>query len=152
MDRTEAIRTRISAADDDDVLSGGANPARVGNGIPFAEAVLLRQKVDGEVDPLEIASRDRQFTWRRRAATENNCIEVTPQSGDRNVDSDVEARAEHDPFLRHQRQPPIQPALFHLELGDSVSQQAPDPIGALENGHEVTGAIQLIGGCQSRRA
>src|SRR6185312_14857732 len=39
---------------------------------------------------------------------------------------------------------PIEQPLFELEGRDAVAQQAPDPIGALEDGHEVAGAVELI--------
>src|SRR5262245_35927923 len=34
-------------------------------------------------------------------------------------------------------------ALFELELGDAVSQESADAVGALEHGHRVPGAIEL---------
>ena len=43
-------------------------------------------------------------------------------------------------------------ALLQLELGDAVAQQPADAIGALEHGHRVAGAVQLLGGGQARRA
>src|SRR5204863_3000765 len=32
-----------------------------------------------------------------------------------------------------------------LDLGDAVAEEAPDPVGALEDGHPVTGARELLG-------
>ncbi len=46
----------------------------------------------------------------------------------------------------------VQDVLAQLEVGDAVAEQATDPVGALEDGHRVPGAIELIGGSQPGRA
>ena len=70
---------------------------------------------------------------------------VAPQLADRHVDADVGVGAELDALLAHQREPPLEPPLFELELRNAVAEQAADAIGALEHGDRVAGAIQLIG-------
>ena len=64
----------------------------------------------------------------------------------------LHAGAEHDALLLHQREPAIEDALLHLELGNAVAQQAADAIGALEDRHQVAGAVELIGGGEPGRA
>ena len=68
------------------------------------------------------------------------------------VDADVDAGPELDPFLRQQVEPPVEEPLLELELRDAVAEQAADPIGALEHGDPVAGAIELRGGGQAGRA
>ena len=70
----------------------------------------------------------------------------------RHVHADVDAGAEHHAFGLHHREPAIEEALLHLELGDAVAQQTADAIRLLEDGHRVAGPVQLIGRGQTRRA
>src|SRR5262245_7889058 len=62
----------------------------------------------------------------------------------------MRAGAENNAGLLHDPEPAIEEPLFHLELGNAVAQQAADPVVALEHGHQVTGAIELLGGGQAR--
>ncbi len=56
------------------------------------------------------------------------------------------------PFGLQLLEPPIEEPLLHLELGDAVPQQAADPIVALEHRDPMAGAVELLGGRQTRRA
>ena len=49
------------------------------------------------------------------------------------------------PSARHLGEPAVEHALFHLELRDAVAEQPADAVVALEHGHPVTGAVQLLG-------
>ena len=124
----------------------------VGNRVAFAAPVLQRQVLHREVDALQLAAGHRQIARLPGAAGEQHGVEVGDADARRHVDADVDARPEHHAFGLHDRQPAIEEALLHLELGNAVAQQAADAIGLLEDGHRVAGAIQLIGGGQARRA
>ena len=50
------------------------------------------------------------------------------------------------------REPAVEVALLHLELGDAVAQQAADAVGPLEHDDVVAGAGQLLGGGEPGRA
>ena len=54
---TQAIRARIASADDHHALAGSKN--LVGHHIARAEAVLLREKLHGEMDALQLAGPER---------------------------------------------------------------------------------------------
>ena len=95
--------------------------------------------------------------WQRKiagllgAAGQQHGVVVMLQVGDRQVDTDIHACAEDHAFFLEQREPPIEQALLELELGNAVPQQPADAIGLLEDGHGVTGPIQLRGRGQARR-
>ena len=88
---------------------------------------------------------------------------VAPQAStiasfDASEDVDVDAGA--DPGVGaelgalglHLREPAIEVALLHLELGDAVAQQAADAVGAFEHDDVVTGARELLGGGEPGRS
>jgi hypothetical protein len=56
--RADAVRTGVTAADDDDVFA--AREDLVGDRITGDDAVLLRQERHREVDAVEVTSRHRQ--------------------------------------------------------------------------------------------
>ena len=101
--------------------------------------------------PAELAAGNLEIARPGRPAAEHDCIELAPQAGHRQVDADLDAGPELDAFLRHQRQPAIDEALFELELGNAVTQQAADAVGPLEDGHVMPGLIQLVGGGEPGR-
>ena len=64
---------------------------------------------------------------------------------------DVGVHPEPDPLLAEEFQPPVQDPLLQLELGDPVAQEAPDPVGPLEDRDPVAGAVELLRRRQSGR-
>ena len=83
---------------------------------------------------------------------EHDGVELAPQLVGRNVGADVGVGPEPDALGLHDREPAIEDALLHLELGDAVAKQAADAIGALEHRDPVPGLVELIGGREPRRA
>ena len=83
--------------------------------------------------------------WRSRAhgvpPAEHDRVELPPQAGYGEIDADLDAGPELDAFGRHQRQPAIDEALFELELGNAVPQQAADAIGPFEDRHVMPGRL-----------
>ena len=73
---------------------------------------------------------------RARRATERRYVDVH---------ADVGVGHEAHPLRRQLGEPAVQDALLHLELGDAVAQEAAYPVGALEDGHRVTGPSELLG-------
>ena len=55
------------------------------------------------------------------------------------VGADVHPGTEPSAFLFHLQQAQLEMALFHLELGDAITEQATDPVGALVDHDGVTG-------------
>ena len=94
---------------------------------------------------------DRKIPREACSSCKHDCVELCLELFQGDVDTDVDVRAEHHTCLIHQRQPPVQELLLHLELGDAVAQQAPNPIGLLEDGHHMSSAVQLFSSGETRR-
>ena len=93
---------------------------------------------------LEVAAFDRQVARLRRAGADDDRVEVLAQQLRLNVLADVRVADELDAFLLHELQAPLDDfTLVELHVRNAVHQQAAGAIGALEHGHEMSGAIQL---------
>ncbi len=46
----------------------------------------------------------------------------------------------------------VEQPFFHFEIGDAVAQQSADAVGFFENRYRMSGAVQLLGGGETRRA
>jgi hypothetical protein len=67
----------------------------------------------------------------------------------REVLADQHAGAEAHALRLHLLDAAVDQALFHLEVGNAVAQQAADAVALLEHRHLVAGARQLLGGGQA---
>ena len=79
----EAVRAGVAAADDDDALAGGEDGASGFHGgeellfrVAFVAAILLGQKLHGEVNALELAAGDGQIARLLGAAAEQDGVVV----------------------------------------------------------------------------
>ena len=147
----ETVGAGVAAADDDDVLALRRDELLVGDRIALAAPVLECQVLHGKVNAPELAAGHRQIARPARAAGQDDRVEVPAQVPDGHVDADVRVGPEDDAILLHHSKPPVDEPLLHLELGNAVAQQAADPVVALEHGHRVAGAVQLLGGGETRR-
>src|SRR5947199_308159 len=150
--RAQTVGARVAAADDDDALAGRADEPLVGNLIALAPLVLEHQVLHREVDAGELASGDREIARPAGPTGQDERIEVAAERLDRHVHADVRARLETHAALLHELEPAVDEALLHLELGNAVAQEAADPVVTLEDGHEMAGAVELLGGGESGRA
>ena len=113
----------------------------VGDLVALAATVLQREVLHREMDARQLPPRHRAGRVQRSRHQRGRPRRISAQSSSTETfDADVRAGPEDDPFLLHQIEPSIEQALLQLELGDSIAQQPADPIGALEHGHQVTGA------------
>ena len=149
--RAEAVGAGIAAADDHDALALGGDDVGRRHVIPRQPPILLRQILDREVHAGELAAGNLKVARPRRPAAEHDRVELAAQAGHRQIDADLDAGPELDAFRRHQRQPAIDEALFELELGDAVAQQAADAVGPFEDGHVMPGLVQLVGSGEAGR-
>src|SRR5688572_8237218 len=147
----EAVRARVTAADDDDVLAVRGDELAVRDLITLAAPVLQGEVIHRVVDASEVAPRYRQIARLTRAAGEQHRIVVVTQTTRGHVHADVDAGTEHHAFDLHHREAAIEMALLHLELGDAVAEQTADAIRLLEHRDRVAGAIELIGRREARR-
>ena len=96
------------------------------------------------VDPGQLPALDGKVTPGCRTGRDDDCVIASPQVGDRDVHSHLYVRPKLNSLGFHLRESLIHVVLFHFELGDSVTQQAPDPVRPLVHRHRVASARQLL--------
>ena len=88
----EAIRAGVAAANDDDMLVFCRNRLRIveaGHIVAFAAAVRLGEIFHGEVDTVQLSSRDVEIARRGGAPGEHDGVVFAEQLVNRQVDADV---------------------------------------------------------------
>ena len=113
--------------------------------IAGAAAVLAGQVIHRELDAAEVSPFDRQVARAGRAAAQAHCVKVVEQLPAGSIDPDVGLRDEFHAFCFHLREPAVEVAFLHLEVGNSVTQQPADPVGPLVDRHRMAGAGELLG-------
>src|SRR5688500_6482115 len=109
----ETVVARVTAADDHYVLVVSGDELCIGDAVTLAPAILERQVFHREVDALQIAAWHRQVAWLSCTARQQDCVEISPQAGNRHVEADVDAAPEDHAFGLHQREPSIEDVLLH---------------------------------------
>ncbi len=146
----QAVRAGVAAADDDDVLPGGAD--RRLDVVALLHLVGQRQVLHRLVDALELAPGHRQVAGGGGAGGDHHRVEAVAQLAAGDVDARLDPGAEPGALGAHLLDPPVDVPLLHLELGDAVAQQAADAVGALVHDHGVAGPGELLGGGQTGRS
>ena len=128
---------------------------------PATTLVLLRQKLHGEMNAVELAPRNRQVARLLGAAREHDRVEFgRPRPDDssavaacpaRRAGPDVH-RAELDAFGRHLLDATVDQVLLHLEVGDAVAQQPADAVALLEHDDRMARARELLRAGEPGRA
>ena len=134
------ISTRLPVASDGD---GGSTD------VAFVAAILLGQKLHGEVNALELAAGNLEVARMFGAAAEQDRVVVPGERFDGNVDADMRVGEERDALGAHLLDAAIDDVLLQLEVGNAVAQQAADAVVLLIDGDGVAGAAQLLRGRQS---
>ena len=121
---------------------------------PFAgdAAVLLRQKVHGEMHARQVAAGDGEVARLFRAARQDHRVMAVGDLLGGHGDADVDVIVEGDAFGLHLGDAAVDQALFQLEIGDAVAQQPAGLGGFLEDMDVVAGAGELLRRRQTRRA
>ena len=145
----QTVGAGVAAADDHNALAGGENLA--GDFIAGDPLVLLRQELHREVDALEFAARDFQIAGSFGATGEQNRVKFLAKVVHRHVVADVRVGLKLNAFDSHLFEAAIKDELLHLEIWNAVAQKPADPIGFLENGNPMAGAVQLLRGGETRR-
>jgi hypothetical protein len=78
------------------------------------------------------------------AACQHDRVEVFLQALDRNVHAHFGAGLEGHPFGFHLHRAAVDQLLFHLEIGDAVTEQAAQTIRFFEQRHRMAGTGQLL--------
>ncbi len=149
----QAIGPGVTAADDDDVLAAG------GDEVVFVDRVA---RYRGGFDRSGTAwrsgcrSRSRPSIGRSRGWVAPPQRQMASNRASSScggyVDADVGRRPENDSFGLHLFESTVEEPLFHLEVRDSVTEQAADAVGSLEDGDRVARAGELLGTSQPGRA
>ena len=152
MDGTQAIGAGVATADDDDMFAASRDERGVVDRDAGHPPILGGQELHGKMDPIELASLDRQVARLRRASTEADGVELVEQLLGVDIETDVDLGSEDDPLGFHLLETTVQVPLFHLEVGNAVTEQTADAVIALEDSDRVTGSGELLRGGQSGRA
>src|SRR6185437_605695 len=101
---------------------------------------------------VELPPRDRQVARDARAGREHDRVVPSAQLGRVDVAPHVDAEAELDALAHQLLHAALDDALFDLELRHSEADEAAGGLVALEDGHRMTAARQLLCRREARRA
>src|SRR5688572_20329167 len=99
MGGAEAVSAGVAAAEDDDVLAFGGNKLLIGDLVAEVALVLQGQVIHGEMDALELAAGDGEVAGFGCAAAEDDCVKITTEVFNLDVEADVGAGDELDAFF-----------------------------------------------------
>ena len=161
----DAVAAGVATADHNHMLAIGTQ--LIAEGVAGVDLVLLRQELHRKVDAIELATGHGQVAALLGTGGQHNRIKILAQllgaddragiaghlaaralagqGADQGVDAKLHA------FGLHLLDAAIDVALFHLEVGYAVAQQAPDAAVLLEHGHVVADACELLRCSQAGR-
>src|SRR5690606_9364797 len=145
--RADAVGAGVAAADHDHILaSGDERAARRGAFLAVAgdALVLLGQELHRQANAGELGPRDLERARILGTARQHDGVEVLLERLHRHVDADFGGGAESNALSFHLHRAAVDQMLFHLEVGNSVTEQAADAVGLLEHGDGMAGASQLL--------
>src|SRR5215213_1467926 len=141
---TEAVRARVAAAEDHDVLAGGGDLDLRVRREARHPPVLLHQVVHGEVDATEFAARHIEVAALQGADGEDDGVELALEVFCGRVLTDVRVGTELHALLLHDGDAAVDDPLFDLVVGDTVPEETPDTIVLLEDDGRVPGPVELL--------
>src|SRR5262245_56102362 len=147
----DAVRTRIAPADDHHFLALGKNWLDVALRLIAHAAVLLRQKIHREMDALELAAGDWQVAGLLASSGQHDGIVVFDQIIRRDVYADMCIVVEDDALALHLLDAAIDVNLFHLEIGNAVTEQSARFCPAFVDMHLMAGTRELLRARKARR-
>ena len=147
---SETVGTGVTTTDDDDVAAFCIDGSL--EVIALLDPVRARQVVHCLVHTGKFASWNGKVTCLGGSAGQDDGVVIGLQLLHRKVHPHCRVGSKLRALGLHLSQPPVQVALFHLELGNPVPQQAPDPVGALEYHHAVSSTGELLCRCQACRS
>src|SRR6266545_848632 len=148
----DAVGAGIAAADDDHVFARGGNEVAVSVSVQQAPGVR-REEIHGEMNSFELAAFDGQIAGFRRAGAENNGVEIVEQLPGGKRFAHVTAADKLDALLLEDVDAAQDDFLLvELHVRDAVHEQAARSIGAFEDRHRMSGAIELGRGAETGRS
>src|SRR6185503_523152 len=153
--RSDAIRARVAAADDHDVLVPGPE---IGHALVASDALVLQgQELHRIVHARKLAPRDGQVARHLGASGEHHGIEIREHFGRGNkihcvignalawkFRANTHASAKLNAFGAQLGEPAVDDFLVELEIRDAVAQQSADAVVLFEYRDPVASARQLL--------
>src|SRR5437899_7003330 len=96
------------------------------------------------MDARKVAAVDRQVPGLCCTHSQHHGVVLLTEVSTGDIHSDVDAWPESSALGLHLRQPKIEVSLLHLELRDSVAQEAANAVSALVDHDGVTGPGELL--------
>src|SRR3569623_565526 len=155
----DAVGAGIAAADHDYMLAGCHD--LLFQLVAGIDLVLLRQKFHRKMHALQFAPRHRQIARLLGAACDDDDIEILLKligrhrflGPVRDIGGEILTNqytgAENDAFGFHLLDTAVNMRFLHLEIGNTVAQQAADAVVFLEHGDVMPGARKLLRGSQT---
>ena len=147
MSGTDTVGTRITTTDDQDILSLAGDTLILGELHASQHSVLLREEFEGEIDTLQLTSRNLQVTSGRSTRRYHVGIEAFWQLSDIYLLIIFEL----DAFFLQETETAVDDNLVELEVWNTISQQTTCVLTSLEYSYLISLMIQLVGSYQSRR-
>ena len=140
----DAIGAGVAAADDHDVTVFGREMR--GDFRAVEETLGVRaEEFHGRINSVKVAAIDREITRLGGAAAKHDSIEILAEFFNRIALSDIGVGHELDAFGREDINPALDDVvLVQLHVGNAVSEEAADAVGALEDGDQMSGFVQLV--------
>ena len=145
----DAVGARVTAADDDDVLARGADPAGRGPGDHTSTVVEV---LHGEVHTAQVSARHGKVAWHAGACRQDDRVVLRAQLGGGDVDPDVDAEPEVDTFGDELLATALDQALLDLELGHAEADEPARRLVPFVDDHVLARARELLRACEARRA
>ena len=151
--RADAVRARVAAADDDDVLVLRVDVLAVGQ-VAVEQALGVGvEELHGEVHAAQLAVLHGQIAGLRRAAREDDGVRLRANLRDGRValGADVRVRDERDPLGGQKVDAALHDLhLIRLHVRHAVHHQPADSVRALVHRHPVPGFVELVRGGEPR--
>ncbi len=153
----DAVHPGVAAADHDHLLAGGADLGpRLGRPRrpPFVSSdppVALVEVVHREVDPAEAAARRVEVAVHARAGRDDDRVVAVLDLLRADRPPDLRVVHELDALLREDRHAAVDHLLLELGVGDAEAHHPAGAFVALEHGHAVAAAVELVGDREAGR-
>src|SRR4030095_1958600 len=140
--RPDAVGPGVAAADHDDMLAarGDLRCHRVAGN----DAVLLRQELHREMNAVKVASGNGKIARRFGTSRHHDRVVFGQDVLGGHIVADFDVGPKYDAFDGHLRHPAVDRRLFHLEIGNAVTQEAANTIRFFVDHDAVTRARELL--------
>ena len=153
---SNAVRTRVATANNNDVFTFGPN--LIFDFVAGIDLVLAGQKLHSKMHAIEISTWYGQISRLLGATRQNHGIKLFLQLrgahglfgpiGHFGIFRQVanhDTATKNNPFSLHLLNPAVNMDFFHLEIGNTVTQQAADAVIFFKQCHVMASARQLLG-------